>query len=278
MDGFSRNTPQGGSTLRDRVVYRCATLDIPLVGFAPVDRWEHPLFEPWVPGDFRPSFLYPKARTVIVIGYPVPLPVLETAPSILYHETYKTVNTALDISAYQIAIFLESEGYPSFAIPRDGYGHISIIKDRPLAFFSHRHAACLAGLGTFGVNNCILTRRYGPRVRFTSVLTTAEIPGDAVISEQLCTRCMKCQEICPVGALGDGDYPSSLTDKRSCAERAEQLNTRFLSPCGFCIKVCPVGEDRVMYGREDLSIYSEENPVYEMEHRAWKHVRSYGSR
>jgi epoxyqueuosine reductase QueG len=32
--------------------------------------------------EFWPQSIYPEARTVIVIGLPVPLPIVETAPSI----------------------------------------------------------------------------------------------------------------------------------------------------------------------------------------------------
>jgi epoxyqueuosine reductase QueG len=55
---------------------------------------------------------------------------------------------------------LNNEGFPSIWIPRDGYGSISILKEKPIAFFSHRHAAFLAGLGNFGINNMLLTEKY----------------------------------------------------------------------------------------------------------------------
>ena len=124
-------------------------------------------------------------------------------------------------------------------VPRDGYGSIRVLLERPVAFFSHRHAAYLAGLGSFGVNNVLLTAAFGPRVRFASILTAAELPPDPVFEEDLCTRCMRCVEECPAGALEPGDYPASLTDKRACAERAADLFGRHVSPCGRCIAVCP---------------------------------------
>ena len=159
--------------LKRQVKRKCAGLDIPLVGFAPVERWDDPPFEPWVPLAFSPTAIFPEARTIIVIGIPVHLPVLETAPSIFYHELYRTVNSLLDAHAYRIASSLNEQGFPSIAIPRDGYGSIAVLVENPIAFFSHRHAAYLAGLGNFGVNNMLLTPEYGPRVRFTSIFTAA---------------------------------------------------------------------------------------------------------
>ena len=264
--------------LKRKIKQKCAGLDIPLVGCAPAERWDDPLFEPWVPPAFRPTAIFPEARTVIVIGIPVHLPVLETAPSIFYHELYKTVNTLLDTSAYRIASALNEQEFPSIAIPRDGYGSINILRENPVVFFSHRHAAFLAGLGNFGVNNMLLTPGYGPRVRFTSIFTAAAIPPDPVMEEPVCTRCMRCVKACPVYAIPGGDYPESLTDKKSCATRSGALLQRHRSPCGICIKVCPVGTDRKLYDREDMGIYNEEDTAFDRYHRAWKHVRSYGIR
>ncbi|WP_321504633.1 4Fe-4S binding protein [uncultured Methanoregula sp.] len=264
--------------IRDKITGMCQDLGIPVVGFAPADRWDNPPFEPWVPEEFRPRAIYPETKTVIVIGLPVSLPVLETTPSIHYHELYRTVNTLLDMHGYRVAEFLTGIGHPSIWIPRDGYGSIAILKEKPVAFFSHRHAAYLAGLGTFGINNTLLTPEFGPRVRFASIFTSAEIPPDKVLEKNLCIRCMQCVAACPVKALNGKDYPEGLTEKRTCTARSEALANRFISPCGICIKVCPVGADRKRFAREDMGIYHEDDERFSVYHRAWKHVRSYGGR
>ncbi len=256
---------------------KCNHLDIPLMGVAPVERWNEGPFTPWVPERFRPRGVYPEARSVIVIGIPVELPALETSPSIFYRELYNTVNRLLDDSSYRIATMLGEMGWPSIFIPRDGYGGMDVLRDRPIAFFSHRHAAYLAGLGTFGVNNMLLTPQYGPRVRFTSILTTAELPPDPVMTEQLCVRCMRCARSCPAHAIVEGDYPSALTLKDRCTEHNIKLYSRHISPCGICIKVCPVGQDRKGYGREDAGMYTHPER-YPEHHRAWEHVRAYGGK
>lgn len=257
---------------------RCDQLGIRMMGVASVERWDRPPFQPWVPEEFRPSAIYPEARSVVVVGLPITLPVLETSPSIHYFQLYKTVNELLDQATYHLSNLLGEHGHPSMFIPRDGYGHISLMMERALVFFSHRHAALLAGLGTFGVSNMVLTREYGPRVRFASVLTAAELPPDPMMEENLCTRCMRCVDICPVKALSEEDYPKGLTRKEACAARAVDLGSKYASPCGFCIKVCPIGEDRKLFAREDLDIYDEKGPENERLHRAWRHVRSYGSK
>ena len=269
-------------TLKKEIQEKCKTLGIPLVGFAPVDRWKNPPGElpnvlfPWIPENFWPQSIYPEAKTVIVIGLPVSLPIVETAPSIYYHELYKTVNSMLDSKAYEMANFLNEKGFSSIYLPRDGYGDIKIVIQNPFAFFSHKHAAYLAGLGSFGHNNVLLTPEYGPRVRFTSIFTSAEITPDQIKIQDICLHCLLCSKNCPVEAIPPkGDFPPPV-DKKACAIRSAQLRDEFRSPCGICIKVCPVGKDRKLFGRKNMAIYSE-NKKFEKYHSAWEHVRKYGS-
>jgi epoxyqueuosine reductase len=256
---------------------KCKSFDIPLVGIADANRWKEPPFLPWMPKEFFPQSIFPEAKSVIVIGLPVTLPVLETSPSIFYRELYQTVNSLLDQYTYRLANFLNDQGYPSIFVPRDGYAGVEALLKDPIAFFSHRHAAFLAGLGTFGVNNMLLTPQYGPRVRFGSIFTAAELPSDPLLKEDLCTRCMRCVRMCPAEALDERDYPVGLTIKKNCADHSAELNRLGISPCGICIKVCPVGEDRKIFGREDMSIYKNKESFLEL-HGAWEHVRRYGKR
>jgi len=269
--------------LKKELLRKFLNLSLPLVGFASVTWWPSPpdglpnSLSPWIPQVFWPQSIYPEANTVMIIGLPVPLPILETAPSIYYHELYKTVNSMLDQKAYEIANFLTEKGHPSIYLPRDGYGDIKILIDNPFAFFSHKHAAYLAGMGSFGQNNVILTPAYGPRVRFNSIFTTARIEPDAPRCKDLCIRCLLCVKNCPVKAIPEkGDFPPPI-DKKSCAQRSTILRDEYRSPCGICIKVCPVGKDREIFGRKNMSIYKDDKR-FEKYHKAWEHVKRYGSK
>lgn len=256
---------------------KCKLLDITLMGIADANQWETTPFRPWVPKEFFPQSIFPEAKSVIVIGLPITLPVLETSPSIFYRELYLTVNSLLDQHSYRLANFLNDRGYPSIFVPRDGYAGIEALVKNPVAFFSHRHAALLAGLGTFGVNNMLLTPQFGPRVRFGSIFTAAELPSASLTKEELCTRCMRCVRMCPASALDEQDYPAGLTEKKNCAAHSAELSRLGISPCGICIKVCPVGEDRRLFGREDMSVYKDKERFPKL-HEAWEHVRRYGRR
>ena len=64
-------------------------------------------------------------------------------------------------------------------------------------------AAAAAGLGEIGANGMLLTPEFGPRQRFSFLLTTAELPEtpDQTGGKKLCDHCSKCAEACPMCAL-----------------------------------------------------------------------------
>src|SRR5665648_905230 len=171
--------------------------------------------------------IFPRTCTVIVIGLPVPPPIVDTAPSIYYHELYKVVNARLDECAYIIATELTENGSASVYVPRDGYGDVSLLTKNPFAFFSHKHAAYLAGLGSFGLSNVLLTKKYGPRIRFTSIFTDAAIECVVPDVGDLCIRCGLCAKYCAVAAISNefGDV-LPLIDKVRCAKPVSYTHLR----------------------------------------------------
>lgn len=222
-----------------------------LVGFAPVGRWDE---ECVVPEAYRPDRIWAPTRTVVVLGAPVWLPILEAAPSEWGREQYTVTNELLDLAAYRLAAFLNRRGHASLQVPRDGYGDLSALERLPAAFFSHAWAGRYAGLGTVGWNHTLLTPQFGPRVRLVSVLTALEIPGTPLLDEDLCSRCLACQRACPVGAFtGSAEDRFGSMDKHACMGNSRRLRAAFRNPCGFCIRTCPVGEDRKLFRRADRS-------------------------
>ena len=65
-----------------------------------------------------------------------------------------------------------------------------------------KDAAVLAGLGSIGRNNLLLTRRHGPRHRLRAVLTSAELPSTGPSGYDPCIRCPEpCRAACPRAAF-----------------------------------------------------------------------------
>ena len=266
--------------LREDIIGYAKNNGADIVGFAAADTWDKVGI---VPPDFRPAALWPATKTVIVLGIGMLLPILETTPSIVHTEMYRTVNRALDKLAFDVARYLNRRNHASTFFPRDGYGSIEILKVNPRAAFSHRAAAIYAGLGTAGVNQSILTPEFGCRARFVSVFTSAELEPDKMLEKDLCINCHACSDCCPVDAIIPrtdrlvGDF-----DVVACTEKHAELTRKRCYPCGICIKVCPVGADRKLYRspgiiakyRREAALLAE-NPEHP-DYKAWQHIRRFG--
>jgi epoxyqueuosine reductase QueG len=213
----------------------------------------------------------------------MPLPVVETTPSALHKELYDATNRQLDNLAVELTRHLNRLGHASFPFPRDTYTSMRALRENNMAAFGHVPAAKYAGLGTIGLNQCVLTPGFGPRIRFVSVFTEAEIPPDPMQPKELCIRCGLCAECCPKSALRPredrviGDY-----DKTACLEMHEELVKLRSYPCGICTKVCPVGRDRRLYRSRGIrKRYEKERKALAAdpgapEYRSWTHIRKYG--
>ncbi len=248
-----------------------------LVGFAPVSRWRD---DAGIPEEYYPDRVWHKTRTVISLGLPVWLPIVETQPSAWGRDQYGIVNNLLDEIAYRLASFLNRQGIASINVSRDGYGDIDALIRKPAAAFSHVWAAHYAGVGKVGWNHTLLTRSYGPRVRLVSVLSSIEIEGDPLVTEDLCVNCFLCRDICPVNAFSGDSGSYGAMDRVTCATNSKRLRSSYTNPCGFCIKVCPVGEDRKLFDSRDVQKYFREQDKGasdRQEFDSWRHIRAHGS-
>ncbi|WP_378953563.1 epoxyqueuosine reductase [Pelosinus sp. sgz500959] len=267
--------------IKQQIVEYAKGMGASLVGFAPLERWKesnevHP--------SYHPDGIWSEAKTVIVLGVPILLPILETTPSINYVEQYDTSNVMLDQIAYRLAIYLNDLGHASIFLPRDGYGNIEILIDKPVAAFSHVYAGKYAGLGTIGYNNTLLNEKYGPRVRYVSVFTDLSLPGDSLVEKELCNGCRVCQKLCPSRAFTTRDNEVvAKMDKVACARYHADLKHENRYPCGICIKVCHVGKDRQLYKSNNIKLYLEEKEAIQKNpddprYRGWVHCRTHGSK
>jgi epoxyqueuosine reductase QueG len=272
--------PEVGSTLRRDVVDEVARLGSTLIGFAPASRWTD---AGEVAADYRPDAIWRLAKTVIVVGVPMLLPIVESTPSINYQEMYNASNVLLDQIAFRLALFLNGRGFPAIPISRDGYGNLEILLKKMPASFSHVYAGKYAGVGTIGFSHNLINPQFGPRVRYVSVFTAAEIEGDPVIEKDLCKKCELCRRLCPVQALAAS--PGRLEaefDAVACTRHHQALVSQSRWPCGVCLKVCPIGEDRKLYQRTNVADYLREAEALRIDPRDARykhltHLRTHGS-
>lgn len=228
-----------------------------MVGVAPVERFEG------APKGHHPADLLKGARSVLVMAHRFPKALLEydwhaAEPELIPTDEcsevqqqvfssggagffYPTANMRLQMIALQVAIYLEDRGHPAIPLPASGYR----AADR-YALFSHRHAAVLAGLGEFGLNNLLLTPEHGPRVRLISVISTAELEPDPLCAGPVCLgeRCGLCLEASECfGEFHElemaGKTMRLARFSGKCPSDACKSGQR--AHFRFCYGVCPVG-------------------------------------
>ncbi len=111
-----------------------------------------------------------------------------------------------------------------------------------------RAAAVRAGIGWFGKNGNVLTKRFGSWVLLGEIITTLELEADAPLATH-CGRCEICIAKCPTGAIG----PDGAVDARRCISDLTQRKTPIprelraaignrLWGCDDCQTPCPVNE------------------------------------
>ncbi len=89
-----------------------------------------------------------------------------------------------------------------------------------------KDAAVLAGLGVLGVNNLVITPRWGPRVRWRALLLDLEPPEspespDATPAFDPCADCARpCVTACPQQALAGGRYNLHLCSRQMQLDEA----------------------------------------------------------
>ena len=108
-----------------------------------------------------------------------------------------------------------------------------------------REAAARSGVGFYGKNTMVITRRYGSWVLLGTLVTDVEIDPTPPL-ELDCGSCTLCVDACPTGAL---DEPGTLDSTRCLsywtqapepipAEMRDELGDRVYG-CDVCQDVCP---------------------------------------
>lgn len=260
----------------------------------------HPPFYDAPPEGHQPKEFLPEAQAVISFCMPVLDQVVDAParlaerdlPMIPRHVRYQyferlyghTGHTLqdfwLEFIAQMVAQWLLVKGYQCMIFPTTGlHPAVEGMTDKeiwegpsrpgaeqttPFRYtfgpFSHRHAATRAGLGEFGCNNVVLTREFGPRQRFNSIITDAPLVADPLITQPICLRdkCRLCHKACIANCITLRDDPNvkdyrsvenddrtrifidtpSKTDPTLCRRRRDGM---WDSPVrGDCIRVCPI--------------------------------------
>lgn len=216
-----------------------------LVGFAAA---ADPLFPELkrvaAPEHLLPVDMLPSAETVIVFFLPFARPVATSniprvSASRQWAIAYIETNHLISAICKHMMRFLQDHDRRVAAAPATH----NFDPKRLLSNWSHRHAAYIAGLGTFGLNNMVITGN-GCCGRFGSFVTDLRLEPDRRMDGEACLyrhdgSCLKCVARCVNGALFEDRF-----DRHRCydmclrnAELFAELGTADV--CGKCLVGLP---------------------------------------
>jgi epoxyqueuosine reductase QueG len=225
--------------------YSEASGELERVDATTVKAWAHELGADKVGITTPEGFHLPDwTRSVIVLGQAA----LDEAWDYQLHIAHGAVHL-WSKWAYERLVALA--GRLALALGEAGFRSAPLTYEDSLALMDLKEAAVRAGLGVIGLNTLVVTREYGPRIRFGAVYTTAPLAYDAPLDDYYCASCTICWGACPDRALG----PNGLDRSRCRAEfdptpemaRLQVREEKHLSPaarlqCIRCITSCPIGK------------------------------------
>jgi epoxyqueuosine reductase len=179
----------------------------------------------------HPETLLPGARTVVsaALSYyapgPEPRPGQGRLPRYTWSDRYRDLREKLELLGRALG--------GRYRVLVDANQHVD------------REGAARAGVGFYGKNTLLITRRYGSWVVLGTLVTDVEIERSAPL-ELDCGSCRLCIDACPTGAL---DEPGVLDSTRCLSywtqspkpipeEYREALETQVYG-CDICQDVCP---------------------------------------
>ena len=224
--------------------------DEPLVGFASLEnigRMKNIL----EPGHVMPEDVLKGARCVIAYYLPYRREINKAnKPGELaskeWAETYEKTNALFGGLNRHIIAVLEGKGYAG-RVPEAA---LTFDNKKLVAYWSQRHMAYAAGLGTFGLNNMLITKK-GCCGRLNSVVTDLDVETDSPMKEELCLyrkngSCGVCVMKCVGNALTREGFDRKAC-YRMCLKNAavyQNLGSSYGSTvgsevCGKCISLSP---------------------------------------
>ncbi len=179
-----------------------------LVGIASIERFKD------LPPERHPSSIFPECKSVIVLARRIlrgSLRGVEEGTNFgsTYHFFgYEMLeNNFIAQTTYDLNRWVEEQSFeavPLFAYYPEGMPKGAPVepgKPAPNVIVDFEFAAQAAGLAELGLGGFLLTKEFGPRQRFSMLLTDAELEPDPVFKRQLCDGCKACVAACPLAAI-----------------------------------------------------------------------------
>lgn len=180
----------------------------------------------------HPRDILPSCRTIIIFGKVMPDRYFTGTSREKTAET-RLLKVTLEKAAFALQKQLEETGSMAVAIlPSD----LLDVKEGAIrGLLSLKHCARDAGLGTIGENTLLINPEFGNRLALAAVITDREIePPLPVPVLPQCTRCNRCIQSCPAGAISNG-----TVDCMACRCLTDYVPRLFLPVVRWGVRAMP---------------------------------------
>lgn len=197
--------------MKEKII-ECAKLyDADLVGFAPKERFcdEDPIFK-----------IFPQTKTVIGLGFRVLRGIYRGVEEGTTYYQYTTMGvenleeTVMPLALINVSNLIEENGFEAIpqrksplilneeneTNPEVDYTDVyrGVKAENQIDFLN---CAVQCGLGEKSMINTLITKDYGPFIRYCFILTDAELEPSELFTEKMCDNCGECIKACPGGAI-----------------------------------------------------------------------------
>ena len=228
--------------MREKIIEIAKKYDADIVGFSPTSRFDKndPIFK-----------IFPQTKTVIGLGFRVLRGIyrgIEEGTTYYQYTTMAVENleeTVMPLALINVSNYIEEEGFE--AIPQrknplilneEGTTNPEVdytdvyhgVKAENQLDFTNCAVQC--GLGERSMIGSILTKEYGPFIRYCFILTDAEIEPTPLLTDNICDKCGECIKACPGNAIDE----NGETDSWRCAvyyNGANGSKNPFMPPDAF---------------------------------------------
>jgi len=231
-------------SIRGNVSELVISLGADLVGFADIGV---------LPEEVRNGL--PRGISIAIAYDPAVIESIRNGPNEEYARCYQEINGRLNNITQTVAKHIEDQGYKAVALSattRNPVGSTGETDFRPYEEVSvalpHKTCATLAGLGWIGKTDLLITEKFGPRIRLSTILTDAPFDCNTPVTESSCGECHECVAACPVNAGRNENWRRDSLERyavEKCDAYTRTISTRIVLDhqlCGICIPACPVGK------------------------------------
>jgi len=177
-----------------------------------------------------PRMILPSAKCIVGFAFAVPKGLYAAMERGSQYYTYVTEGVKYideefaEIFLFKIGNIIENEGYdaclqrtvPNLKAKGDKTTNPEVVdtfelisdpvapdKPAPDVIIDFGKAAKACGIGEMGLNGKVITKGYGPYMRYAFIITDAPLECDEPLTETLCDGCGECIKACPGHAVSE---------------------------------------------------------------------------